>query len=124
VEHVEQVVLLDADRRPVGTMPKIAAQSAHTPLHLAFSVYAFGSDGRFLAWVGWYHHVTLGSVAYGFLTLERLRRPNRRRRPDPVAAARPEAGPAGLLGRRLSGVQASRAMVATPNETTRPRAPT
>jgi isopentenyldiphosphate isomerase len=33
-------------------MPKIAAQSAHTPLHLAFSVYAFGSDGRFLAWVG------------------------------------------------------------------------
>jgi hypothetical protein len=75
VEHVEQVVLLDADRRPVGTMPKIAAQSAHTPLHLAFSVYAFGSDGRFLAWVGWYHHVTLVSVAYGFLTLERLRRP-------------------------------------------------
>jgi hypothetical protein len=56
-------------------MPKIAAQSAHTPLHLAFSVYAFGSDGRFLAWVGWYHHVTLVSVAYGFLTLERLRRP-------------------------------------------------
>jgi hypothetical protein len=42
VEHVEQVVLPDADRRPVGTMPKIAAQSAHTPLHLAFSVYAFG----------------------------------------------------------------------------------
>jgi hypothetical protein len=37
VEHVEQVVLLDADRRPVGTM-KIAAQSAHTPLHLASSV--------------------------------------------------------------------------------------
>jgi isopentenyl-diphosphate Delta-isomerase len=50
VEHVEQVVLPDADRRPVGTMPKIAAQSAHTLLHLAFSVYAFGSDGRFLAW--------------------------------------------------------------------------
>ena len=26
-------------------------------------------------WVGWHHHVTLVSVAHGFLTLERLRRP-------------------------------------------------
>jgi SRSO17 transposase len=43
---------------------------------------------------------------------------DRRRRPDPVAAAQPTAGPACLLGRRLSGVQASRAMVATPNGTT------
>jgi SRSO17 transposase len=26
-------------------------------------------------WAGWHHHVTLVSVAHGFLTLERLRRP-------------------------------------------------
>ena len=30
-------------------------------------------EGR--GWVGWHHHVTLVSVAHGFLTLERLRRP-------------------------------------------------
>jgi SRSO17 transposase len=32
-------------------------------------------EGR--GWVGWHHHVTLVSVAHGFLTLERLRSPNR-----------------------------------------------
>jgi SRSO17 transposase len=32
-------------------------------------------EGR--GWVGWHHHVTLVSVAHGFLTLERLRRPKR-----------------------------------------------
>jgi SRSO17 transposase len=31
-------------------------------------------EGR--GWVGWHHHVTLVSVAHGFLTLERLRSPN------------------------------------------------
>jgi SRSO17 transposase len=31
-------------------------------------------EGR--GWPGWHHHVTLVSVAHGFLTLERLRRPN------------------------------------------------
>jgi SRSO17 transposase len=31
-------------------------------------------EGR--GWVGWQHHVTLVSVAHGFLTLERRRRPN------------------------------------------------
>jgi SRSO17 transposase len=30
-------------------------------------------EGR--GWVGWHHHVTLVSVAHGFLTLERLRHP-------------------------------------------------
>jgi SRSO17 transposase len=33
-------------------------------------------EGR--SWLGWHHHVTLVSVAHGFLTLERLRRPPRR----------------------------------------------
>jgi isopentenyl-diphosphate delta-isomerase len=45
----EQVVLLDADRHPVGTMAKSEAHTADTPLHLAFSIYVFGPDGRFLA---------------------------------------------------------------------------
>jgi SRSO17 transposase len=31
----------------------------------------FGGRG----WPGWHHHVTLVTVAHGFLTLERLRRP-------------------------------------------------
>lgn len=48
VAGVEEVVLLDADHRPIGAMPKMAAHSTDTPLHLAFSVYAFGLDGRFL----------------------------------------------------------------------------
>jgi len=33
-------------------------------------------EGR--SWPGWHHHVTLVSVAHGFLTLERLRRPQHR----------------------------------------------
>jgi SRSO17 transposase len=42
-------------------------------------------EGR--GFLGWLHHVTLVSVAHGFLTLERLRHPNRWRRRDVVAAA-------------------------------------
>jgi SRSO17 transposase len=53
-------------------------------------------EGR--GWRGWHHHVTLVSVAHGFLTLERLQHPNQRRRPDPVAAARAAAGSARMLG--------------------------
>ncbi|HEX2372452.1 MAG TPA: isopentenyl-diphosphate Delta-isomerase, partial [Actinomycetota bacterium] len=45
----ELVVLLDADRRPVGTMPKGEVHGADTPLHLAFSVYLFDSGGNLLA---------------------------------------------------------------------------
>lgn len=45
----ESVVLLDDAGQVVGTMPKESVHSADTPLHLAFSVYAFHTDGRFLA---------------------------------------------------------------------------
>lgn len=45
----ELVVLLDDDRRPTGTMPKHLVHGTDTPLHLAFSVYVFDADGRFLA---------------------------------------------------------------------------
>jgi isopentenyl-diphosphate Delta-isomerase len=45
----ELVVLLDADHRPVGSLPKGEVHHADTPLHLAFSVYAFDRRGRLLA---------------------------------------------------------------------------
>jgi hypothetical protein len=45
---------------------------------------------------GWHHHVTLVSVAHGFLILERLR-PIWWRRPDAMAVARRAADPAPSL---------------------------
>lgn len=44
----ELVVLLDDQRRPVGTAPKASVHTASTPLHLAFSCYAFDRAGRLL----------------------------------------------------------------------------
>jgi len=41
-------VLLDEDGRAVGTTPKAEVHHADTPLHLAFSCYAFDTDGRLL----------------------------------------------------------------------------
>lgn len=44
----EQVVLLGADRRPIGTADKATVHGVRTPLHLAFSCYGFDSGGRLL----------------------------------------------------------------------------
>ena len=44
----EQVVLLDPDGTPIGTMDKAHVHTTNTPLHLAFSCYAFDPDGRIL----------------------------------------------------------------------------
>ncbi len=42
------VVLLDDERRPIGTAPRATVHHAATPLHLAFSCYAFDRAGRLL----------------------------------------------------------------------------
>ena len=44
----ELVVLLDEAGKPAGTMPKAQVHGPDTPLHLAFSVYLFDSDGHLL----------------------------------------------------------------------------
>jgi isopentenyl-diphosphate delta-isomerase type 1 len=42
------VVLLDEQRRPIGTAPRATVHDQATPLHLAFSCYAFDRAGRLL----------------------------------------------------------------------------
>jgi len=44
----ELVVLVNDNNEEIGTMPKLLAHTAHTPLHRAFSVYVFNKDGKFL----------------------------------------------------------------------------
>lgn len=45
---MELVVLVDDSGRPVGTAEKHAVHTDHTPLHLAFSCWVLGADGRVL----------------------------------------------------------------------------
>jgi isopentenyl-diphosphate delta-isomerase len=45
---MEYVVLVNDNNEEIGTMEKLAAHNAHTPLHRAFSCYVFNQDGKFL----------------------------------------------------------------------------
>lgn len=45
---IEQVVLVDDEGRAVGRTDKASVHTGHTPLHLGFSCYLIGSDGRLL----------------------------------------------------------------------------
>jgi isopentenyl-diphosphate delta-isomerase len=47
--HAELIVLVDDHGEPIGIADKHASHHAQTPLHLGFSCYVFGDDGRFLA---------------------------------------------------------------------------
>ena len=42
------IVLLNEAGQEIGTAPKLAAHNHDTPLHLAFTTYAFNSDGELL----------------------------------------------------------------------------
>jgi len=44
----ELIVLLDESGCAVGVAPKLASHHAETPLHLAFTAYAFDPEGRLL----------------------------------------------------------------------------
>jgi isopentenyl-diphosphate Delta-isomerase len=44
----ELVVLVNDKNEEIGTMPKLEAHNANTPLHRAFSVYIFNKSGKFL----------------------------------------------------------------------------
>lgn len=44
----ELVVLVNDKNEEIGTLPKLEAHNANTPLHRAFSVYVFNKKGEFL----------------------------------------------------------------------------
>jgi isopentenyl-diphosphate delta-isomerase len=45
---LDPVILLSADRRPIGTLGKRIAHSTDTPFHTGFSCYLFDAAGRVL----------------------------------------------------------------------------
>ena len=46
--HEELIVLVNDQGKPIGSAPKLASHHDNTPLHLAFSVFIFSSDGSVL----------------------------------------------------------------------------
>jgi isopentenyl-diphosphate delta-isomerase len=74
MRDVEQVILLDEDRQPVGAADKAVIHTADTPLHLAFSCYVLGPDARLLmtrralsklTWAGVWSNSVCGHPAPG-----------------------------------------------------------
>lgn len=58
----ELVVLLDEDRRQIGTQPKRLTHHANTPLHLGFSCYVLDPAGRLLVTRRAVHKPSFGGV--------------------------------------------------------------
>lgn len=79
----ENVVLLDAEHRQIGTAPKAGVHTSTTPLHLAFSCHVFAGDGRVLvtrrsldklAWPGVWTNSVCGHPAPGESGKDAVRR--------------------------------------------------
>lgn len=48
VQNLEEVVLVDDQNNPIGTLAKSLVHSSHTPLHRGFSVFLFDLQGKVL----------------------------------------------------------------------------
>lgn len=79
----EHVVLVDESGAAIGTAPKRTVHHESTPLHLAFSCYVFGADGRLLltqraptkrTWPDVWTNTACGHPASGETAAEAVRR--------------------------------------------------
>src|SRR5258708_19743077 len=60
--NTEEIVLLDASGRAIGTAPKIASHHRDTPYHLAFSSYLVDDSGLVLITQRAHHKAPFPSV--------------------------------------------------------------
>jgi isopentenyl-diphosphate delta-isomerase len=79
----DEVVLVDASGRPVGTADRASVHGASTPRHLAFSCHVHGDDGRVLvtrralgkrSWPGVWTNAFCGHPAPGEAVADAVRR--------------------------------------------------
>src|ERR687897_2420315 len=84
--QLEEVVLLDADDRPIGRAPKSSVHGADTARHLAFSCHVFNDRGEVLvtrralvkaAWPGVWTNSFCGHPAPGEDMVDAIRRRGR-----------------------------------------------
>src|SRR5918994_425648 len=81
--QLEEVVLLDADDRPIGRAPKSSVHGADTARHLAFSCHVFNDRGEVLVtrralgkqtWPGVWTNSFCGHPAPGEAIVDAVRR--------------------------------------------------